>query len=1454
MPQQEIICTVLPNGFKDGAPETLKLSMFFSPRLRFDGSQERDGELDETLAVFRDFRDWPALLASGGLAIDLIVDDDVAHPKPAVIITETPRDSDLWTAIFTSNTVVVSHKPGFEVNEPISTYPPGVIANGITEGYSKLGPKSPYLLADDTSIAEAFAPIHRAMMRVAEPGTVRARDVQSIAEPELEAEHRLVSTTLLRHSAGLSFNEKLAAATAIARRRSQARKRNGKGAVPLILDGSDQASAFAQFAAFHRREASLNSAAARRRDTLPPEPAKEFHEMLSSLGEYPGLLQRLGLVIDLEVAASEIPESRRGAVRRLRAKASLAGTSPSNRFKTPNTHYLFSRTGDGALPVPIFCAAPKGSDRPPNPIEDDKFEIVGGLLNLRLLRDDDPLGQTPQFSLLQVDLDGAGLKLLNALDAIVANSGDSAQPLDRANAGAPTLRTSGLSLVRAKFAQGVDEAIQRAAELETQLGDGVEVDDGSAVMLWAEDLVRGYRIDVRRFEPDFNFGSPGATAAVPWHSLHKREAHFTFPRAGSPDLTRTIIDEGFIQPALAQDVDSEPERDGGQLREERARPLYISQSMFHWQGWSLSAPPPTTPMDTSPFMSGPKLPTGHRPTARFEPVEKSLPRLRFGHYYQLRARTVDLAGNGLTVEQANGILQALEQAQREQPIFPPAAKDFFFRRFDPIPPPALVLREELTEGEAPDVLVIRSDEGLSAEAYAATLGSPKYKGVSERHVVPPKAAQRMTEMHGTYEGAFGEAGNPAKFYAICAKENGTLNDTHVVNVTTGELEPLQDLIDPHTGNRIPFGLKFVDVPAEEADKYAIHYEAQLRLPYLPDPLARGAALFGLPGTKGKTGRFDDQIGELSYTGSQLLPTKAHKALGFVTKIGFGRDWPGRLPFRLQLSDASADSQPLPKWDSGARLLKVQLPPGETATVYISCYPSKADLDLFGLYFWWDEHVGSTGETKEFLNTAEHGALSMLSPAHKVLLVHAVQKPVRLARPSPTSTLDIRRFPGDTATYFGGSFQIHGPSTAKVDLWAEWEEPGERGGRPTEAHVHVLELPIHPNGVSEADAALAEEKPIATYEASPAKSFRFQAPPNAAVSGKYRAKQDFGDTKFRKVRYTLIATSRYPEYFPKSITSEVKNITRSITLDEIILSSAPPAAPEVVGVVPILSREEVFDISDLIESRRGGGLRVFLGPTWYSSGAEEKLALVGPIRWGVDPIHSFVAEEGGTRLEPTAAGVAGTGPAIHPYIVDYDERRQSYFADVTFDAGRADERHSPYFPFVELTLARYQPNALPGMHLSPRVNAGIYQLPPTRWVELSYPLAEEGDPGRRINIAVVGRRPSAASHPPLSRGYRIEVTLEERLRGEGDDDKDLRWSPANTGQPIPDATPLPETLWSGQVFAPSPDEKERRIVIREFELFPINVDPPGQAWIGQAEIDATTGFSRRLVYADTILLP
>ena len=75
---------------------------------------------------------------------------------------------------------------------------------------------------------------------------------------------------------------------------------------------------------------------------------------------------------------------------------------------------------------------------------------------------------------------------------------------------------------------------------------------------------------------------------------------------------------------------------------------------------------------------------------------------------------------------------------------------------------------------------------------------------------------------------------------------------------------------------------------------------QLELPYLPDWLCKGASLCGLPGVPGQSGVVDGQ-GHLVF-GPSTLPSEALFATGSITQLDFGRQWPQRLPFRLQLAE------------------------------------------------------------------------------------------------------------------------------------------------------------------------------------------------------------------------------------------------------------------------------------------------------------------------------------------------------------------------------------------------------------------------------------------------------------------------------------------------------------------------------------------------------------------------
>ena len=240
-------------------------------------------------------------------------------------------------------------------------------------------------------------------------------------------------------------------------------------------------------------------------------------------------------------------------------------------------------------------------------------------------------------------------------------------------------------------------------------------------------------------------------------SLHQRAGDFRFKRDGASDLTIPgVADEGFVQPVVAQD------RTGG-----NANPIYVHETYAHWQGWSLSAPFPADPVGLTRGQSDmPAAPAGlMQVEASFQAASGSLPRLRFGDSYQMRVRTVDLAGNGLDLGGAQVVLDALAAAARPEVFLPISGLQMPYRRFDPIASPVLVLREELTAGEALDVMVIRSNgPTTTTKSYASDLHDPLYHGFNDRHIAPPKSSQRMAERHGRFDAAFGVAGQPQNVF------------------------------------------------------------------------------------------------------------------------------------------------------------------------------------------------------------------------------------------------------------------------------------------------------------------------------------------------------------------------------------------------------------------------------------------------------------------------------------------------------------------------------------------------------------------------------------------------------------------------------------------------------------------------------------------------------------------
>ncbi|MFH1176301.1 MAG: hypothetical protein V1750_02755, partial [Acidobacteriota bacterium] len=760
----------------------------------------------------------------------------------------------------------------------------------------------------------------------------------------------------------------------------------------------------------------------------------------------------------------------------------------------------------------------------------------------------------------------------------------------------PSLRSAGVSLVRDRRDERTAALFAKRYQLNATLEDGGEPE------LWADDLLRGYRVDVLD-------GAAGA-----WRSLCARDTVIA-ALDGSPLATDT--DEGWVSLAATQSTD--PDEEGGQ-------DLYVHEALCRWSGWSLVAQRPGKHLDKNNQASD----AGNEPTTDLQlrisvhAAKGTLPRLRFGHNYRLRARAVDLAGNSLTLSQADEFCSGarLDQVATDGP--------FIYRRFEPVAQPVVVLRKPLGSqatalrsrpiartrgsgapkptghlGETLERLVIRSFNSRPE------LDATSSQEVTERHLAPPGAAELTAEVHG----AFDDAG------------------------------------------RLQCGAYATIVAKDESLAEGAHDVDQLALPYLPDPPARGAAFAGLRAATLPANRVTRFRADGNASTWPITPGATPAAS--VVQVDFGAPelWPEMKPFRLKVVGTLAARDPV--WDAGRRELTVFLPPGEITRVRLSSYLEAADLDKMALWQW----IKDSGQAASLEKQALAGVHWMLTPGRELVLVHAVQQP--LVAPAFVNLRAIRK-PGEAFAVLQDAFPIGGTSTVKVDIQCAWLEPIDTGipGEPprlVEGKAQAFEAPVEyadkevrfgperlyrfvpayvaaeKRLVGAAPAAAAAARPQAVALRRPVtRDAAVQAAPRAglAVSRERFAvslereqeartitvsRHHFGDTKHRDIAYTAIATTRYREYLPFSDAeiaaaetdpASSKRITRrSLPRSVDIPSSARPAAPRVLYVIPTFGWEKSSGAAGITSKRTGGGLRVYLERPWFSTGAGELLGVV-----------------------------------------------------------------------------------------------------------------------------------------------------------------------------------------------------------------------------------------------------
>lgn len=1179
--------------------------------------------------------------------------------------------------------------------------------------------------------------------------------------------------------------------------------------------------AFAEAYRFYDRPGTRDPAG---EDEAPPEPEVpdlDFHGFVAFCGDYPKLLRVLGLAVDLLVPFDGAVEPRgriRAVVRGPEAWLEAEEARPWTRYELEDGRFL---------PEPRIREA----------------DFVDGMLRLE---------HTRLFVINQIDVDGSVLKTVD-FAANVRRVNDHLQQHTRSMtddaSSLPALRTGGFTIARDARAKRTVGLLDEGAGHEQARAAGTPAE------LWAEDVNRGYRLDVEDLK------RPGR-----WLSLHERTGRYS---VGTEDLP-LAPDEGYVKGASASSV---PGGDDD---------LYLHETLAGWDGWSLAAKRPGKAItNTGAEEVEQENETDFPLFTSFEPTAGTLPRLRFGRAYRFRARAVDLAGNSV----------------REDAIDPQhVSAAHVFRRFDPVPSPAVLPRRPYTEGESLLRMVIRSTLGVQPPEYVELerIVPLAYRDANERHLAPPIVSQQLAEWHGKFDDGIGKDALQAAVdeqFDVAARESGSF------------LQPAPGAFvfnpDPAAAATVLAPDRDKGAPLQQGE-YVCHDTDDLQLPYLPDPLSLGASFTTLPGE----------------TGTRLQSWET------------GADWFDRRPLRIRIEDGAG----APVYDAAERLLTVFLPQAELVSVRLSSFLDPGDLGLMGVWMLERAAVRAVQQPD-----AERGLHWMLTPWQPLTLVHAVEKPLEppVVKVPPGG---VQRNRGETFAVLTGAVANHAKSTGRLDVEARWTEPvddvGKEAPSELEGAAHVGDFQLES---SEENCRIGRD----------------DVPASGAMPPVHQLRHEFGDTKHRVVHYHAVATTRFREYFPPEITNDRALTTHEGPEAELsVPSSRRPDPPDVLYVVPTWTwdeqtvpgrrgRDGARRLPPTFQrTRTGGGLRVYLDRPWYSSGAGELLGVVledqpwltwpidqeaglnvtatakaladevaeriiaeglveprgrvsappsarvlaavgGPARssafplglgplldvlapktgdptkfvtqWGLDPVWGSAPVHAGPYIHqfPLRAAVRGGVSLLeapdHTVTVvghqpRFDPERKLWYCDLQLDAGPS------YFPFVRLALARYQPTSIDGEHISAVVFPDFAQLvaeriATTRRVGRSALSVSLRGPGgytehaRRLVPAFAG---GDEQRLELSR---FAVAQVERLPA--DATTDLAWTAVGDEFRLALSAPdgPADVRYSGRVPLPTRTRGEQfRLALREYEIF------------GTDESEADDHISRPSSFSEFALFP
>ena len=1097
--------------------------------------------------------------------------------------------------------------------------------------------------------------------------------------------------------------------------------RGGKAKLANDLAAMNTPDAFAAQAYYHLAGLGPQPAGA-----IPP---LDFHKALTMIGQH-GLLQRaLGLVLDLEVPLASVQNTGGGV-------PLITGTVSSDIYvsilfqtrsltahaTSVNTIEITPRTQCNASTT-VFEAYPLSS------------QIVGRQLTL---------GDPSSFTINQVEVDGAGLRAshfgstVSRLQHRALGQSSSASPTVTVTASPPSLRTEGILVCEVNRGINFQNLVARQQSLYASIGTGTVPD------LQAEDLVRGYVLDV--------FDSTGSA----WNSTAERSCTYM---AGSQTVSGN--DEASHQ--------TPPRMQSSPTPGETTPQLNLSPVILRFTGWSTAAPRPFDVIPDADSMATAPTPspfTASEITIAVVPVPGSVPRLRFGVSYALRARIVDVANNVLALSDGASVGDSQNRVS-------PLAE---YLRLEPIGSPDIYDQSAPRLGETLQRLVIRDTDDSTP---------------SVRALAPMPISAWFAEVHSMFDTGPGGALDPKAYGVITPAESKRYATTSPLAV--GVTPPAISLTDP--------------------------------VPFLPDPVARGGALavqndaiagdptvsFDFSPAPGDSWPNYRPFGLRIAPGSQIAATVDTNARIVTFTLT-----PGDTVF-LQLS-STCDVGDLKLFGLGSFFSSFE-PASAAAGQYWGITPAvtlelvyAVQRPLLNPALYIGNPAREEGAT--FVEVVGYVQYSPKSTASIDLLaswLEPIDDPINDVGPI-----------GPGAPESAPKQVSNSPVFPLADL------PGlelpeaciDNEDTDTFAGVHEFHDTKHRNVTY---TAIASSRFTEFYPPGTDVTVVTEQPPTLNVPSSARpASLDISSVI---PSFTWTTAGRYPhltsERSPAALRVYIDRPWWSSGIDELLgvvtWPLAEPLGPITVPFARDLARPGGPPIVVGPGGRTSPG-RITAPPIHIPATTISSEYASYVTDWGADPV--FAGEPlrwpHPRLLTFTASVAAGNGLSIDEddslvvnvagHQVAYDPTQKKWYCDIEVDTGNA------YTPMIRLALARYQPNSIAGVELGRISLVDIMSLDPGRVVTIVL-----GGKTKLNHVALSGVSYSrAAAAKDVAPGI-AQITVERR--DPGIKDETIGWQAVGDPYTMTPHGSGPDTIWTIDNIALPGGGHQLRLLIQQFEVLP-----------------------------------